>query len=253
MAQDTGVTAMPSVQSKLAPHFTGEIEDLIEDFLEEYEELVKKCELTDQEMVETVIQYVIHSECHVWKSLPGYADCDWDDFHTQLCKEYVSPTKEGQFSRQKLIECTDKYARKRMQDESNVINYHRQFNTLSKVLLDSGQITRCEHNAIFWCGFHPTDQLALHERLIAMNPSRLRGQAFDLQDVLETARAVFSGDDDFFLQEPPPQRHESDRARERRTERSIRDQRESDRDGRASGRRWARDPPSFEGQRSRVG
>jgi hypothetical protein len=138
MAQDIGVTAMPSVQSKLVPHFTSKIEDPIEDFLEEYEELAKKCALTDQEMVETVIWYVIHSEHHIWKSLPGYTDCDWDDFRAQLCKKYVSPTEEGQFSRQKLIECANKYARKCMQDESDVINYHCQFNTLSKVLLDSG-------------------------------------------------------------------------------------------------------------------
>jgi hypothetical protein len=65
MAQDIGIMAMLSVQSKLVPHFTSKIEDLIKDFLEEYEELAKKCMLMDREMVETVIWYVIHSERHV--------------------------------------------------------------------------------------------------------------------------------------------------------------------------------------------
>jgi hypothetical protein len=154
--------------------------------LEEYKELAKKCELIDREMVETVIRYVVYLECHIWKSLPGYADCNWDDFHTQLCKEYISLTEEGQFSRQKLIEFTNKYTTKHMQDETDIINYHRQFNTLSKILLDSSQITRHEHNAIFWQGFHPSNQLTLHKCLIAMHPSRPRGWAFDLQDILET-------------------------------------------------------------------
>jgi hypothetical protein len=135
-----------------------------------------------------------------------------------------------------------------MQDESDIINYHHQFNTLSKVLLDSGWITRCKHNAIFWRGFHPTNQLTLCECLIAMNPSRPRGWAFDLQDVLETARVVFSGDDNFFLQELPPRHYDSDHARERRMECSTRNQWESNCDGCASRCGHAHDPPSFEGQ-----
>lgn len=132
---------MPSARSKLAPCFSGEIEHPIEDFLEEYEGIADKHGLSEREKVETIIRYVIRSERHVWKSLSGYADRDWDEFRAQLCKEYVNPSAEGQFSRQKLIDFANKYARKRMQDEADVINYHRQYNTLSKVLLDSGRIT----------------------------------------------------------------------------------------------------------------
>ena len=57
-ASPQGVTAMPSKQSKLALHFTGEVEHLIEDFLDEYEELADKCGLTSPQKVETVIWYV---------------------------------------------------------------------------------------------------------------------------------------------------------------------------------------------------
>ena len=37
-----------------------------------------------------------------------------------------------------------------------------------------------------------------------MHPNKLQGQAFDLKDVFNIARAIFSGDDDFLLQEPLP-------------------------------------------------
>jgi len=43
------------MRSKLVPHFTGEVEFPIQDFLEEYEELADKCGLTNFQKVETVI------------------------------------------------------------------------------------------------------------------------------------------------------------------------------------------------------
>jgi len=200
----TGVGAMPSVRSKLAPRFSGDIELPIEEFLDKYEEWADKCGLSSRQKVETVIRYVDRSQRHVWQNLPGYFNRDWDTFRNELCTEYVSPTPEGQFSRQKLIDFAAKYARKRMGDETDVINYQCQFNAQSKVLLSTGRVTIGEHNAIFWRGFHPDDQQALRERLIAMHPNWPRGQAFDLQDVFNIARAIFSGDDDFLLQEPSP-------------------------------------------------
>jgi hypothetical protein len=36
-----------------------------------------------------------------------------------------------------------------------------------------------------------------------MHPSKPTGEAFDLKDVFNVAWAIFSGDDDFLLQEPP--------------------------------------------------
>jgi len=97
-----------------------------------------------------------------------------------------------------------------MEEETNMINYHREFNTLSKPLLEAGRITTSECNAFFWRGFHPEDHQALRECLIAKQPDRPKGQAFDLQDVLDMAIAIFSGDDDLLFQEPPPRRHEAD-------------------------------------------
>ena len=189
-----------------------------------------------------VIRYIDRSQRHVWQALPGYIDHDWDDFCDELCEEYVNPTTEGQFSKQKLLDFTNKYTRKRMGDKTDVINYQHKFNSLGKTLLDLGCITKGEYNAIFWCGFHPEDRQELHERLIAKHPDKPKGQAFSIKDVLKIARAVFSGDNDFLYQEPPPRRNESDHTRERRTERSTCDQQESDRNGHASRRGRAHDP-----------
>jgi len=135
-----------------------------------------------------------------------------------------------------------------MNDETDIINYQRQFNNLAKVLVKSGRVTERERNTTFWCSFHPNDQKALHKRLIAKHPDQPRGQAFDLKDVLTTARAVFLGDDDFLLQEPPFQHSESTRTQEQRMERSSRDQQESDCDKHAPRRECTCNTSSFDHQ-----
>ena len=230
---------MPSARSRLAPHFSGDIDHPIEEFLQEYEELVDIHGLTEAQKGTTVIRYVDTSQRHIWRSLPGFIDQDWIDLCDQLREEYVSPTAESKFSKQKLVKFVDKSARKRMRDEADVISYHRQFNASSKVLLDTGRVTTFELNAIYWRGFHPDDQRALHERLIAKQPERQRGRAFEIKDVFKIARAIFSGDDDFLWQEPPPRRSSPDRGR-------AHDQRETDRDARASGRGRTREPSPSE-------
>jgi hypothetical protein len=194
-----GTTTMPSVQSKLVPRFLGNIEQPIEDFLEEYKRLADRYSLTGPQKVEAVIWYVDRSQHHIWQHLPGFLNHDWGTFHNELHEEYVTPTPEGQFSRQKLVEFANTYAQKCMGDETNVINYQQQFNVQSKVLLNIGRITEREHNAIFWHGFHPDDQQVLWEHLIAMHPSKPTGKAFKLKDVFNIMRAIFSGDNDFLL------------------------------------------------------
>src|SRR6266850_6962092 len=250
MSLTSGPATMPSARSKTAPFFSGNIDNPIEDFLQEYEELADSYRLNSRQKVETVIQYVAQSQRDIWKSLEGYINHDWVDLCCDLCDEYIDPTLQGRYSKQKLQDYTNKRARHQIEDEEDVLKYYRIFNRLSKPLLDSDRITTGERNTAFWRRFHPDDRKALHERLIAKKPDMPRGHAFDYKDILSIARAIFSGDDDFYLQEAPSRRHESDRARERRTERHERDPRESDCDKYAPRQNWSREPPSFEGLES---
>ena len=137
-----------------------------------------------------------------------------------------------------------------MEEEADVINYHRDFNMLSKPLLEAGRITEGEWNAIFWHGFHPDDCRALRERLIAKQPDKPNREAFDLQDVLQTTIAIFSGDDDFYFQEPPPRRNETNCVREQRAEYASRSSQGTTRDRHAARRDWHHQSPTSEDQES---
>jgi hypothetical protein len=152
---------MPTPRSKLALYFTGDIEEPISEFLQEYEELADSNGLTSHQKVETVVRYVNPTECDLWQSLSGYISRDWDNLCDDLCEEYVDPTPQGQYSKQKLQDFTSSTARVLMMDEQAVLKYYRTFNKLSKPLLNSGRITKGECDATFWCGFHPEDHKAL--------------------------------------------------------------------------------------------
>jgi hypothetical protein len=206
----SGVAAMPTPQSKLAPYFTGDIKEPISKFLQEYEELADSNGLTSRQKVETVVRYINPTECDLWQSLPGYICHDWDNLCDNLCEEYINPTLQGRYSKQKLLDFASCTTQILMADEQAVLKYYQAFNKLSKPLLDSSRITQGKHDATFWCSFHPEDCKALHEHLIAKQPDKPRGQAFDYKDILKITRAIFSGDNDFLLQEPPPRQYDSD-------------------------------------------
>ena len=87
--------AMPSTRSTDAPFFLGKIEDPIEDFLQESDELAESYNLTNRQKVETVIWYVHLNQHDIWKTLEGYINCNWNDLCCELHTKYVSPTKEG--------------------------------------------------------------------------------------------------------------------------------------------------------------
>ena len=75
-----------------------------------------------------------------------------------------------------------------MRDESNVLRYYRNFNTLSKPLLNHTHMTIGECNA------HPKDHQALHKWLIAKQPdkpSTIR-TSFKVQELCSLATTTFS-------------------------------------------------------------
>jgi len=109
-ASAQGIATMPSPQDKTVPYFSSKVDIKIEDFLKEYEELANRCGLSEQQKVETVIRYINTTQRHIWMSLSGFVCHDWDDLCRELCKEYISPTAQGWFSKQKLVELTNRSA-----------------------------------------------------------------------------------------------------------------------------------------------
>jgi hypothetical protein len=60
-------------------------------------------------------------------------------------------------------------------EEKDILDYFRQFNLLSKLLINSCRLDIEGWNKYFWLGFHTEDHEALKERLFAKFPNHPPG------------------------------------------------------------------------------
>lgn len=75
-----------------------------------------------------------------------------------------------------------------MVNEDNVHTYFKHFLVLCKPLLQNQKIMDKECNTMFWGGFHSE---LMYPWLIGNNPHHPKGQAFNYEEVLQSAHAKF--------------------------------------------------------------
>jgi len=92
-----GISAMPTPGSKRAPLFEGDVEELL-DFFVEFEELAGDCQLKDQEKVKMVVRYVTKEIKRFWKSLEGYKTGKFEDLKKSVMAEYPGADKGERYT-----------------------------------------------------------------------------------------------------------------------------------------------------------
>jgi len=185
---------MPSARSNRAPRFSGQVDDLIEDFLNEYEELADSCGLSAKQKVETIVRYIPVHLRDLWRSLNGYLMHSWVDLRLALKEIYDDTSTLSRHSEQKLADFVRYSSKARMNDEEDVLQYYRWFLIFSKPLLNSHHMTTGKCDKAFWHGFHPRDRAEMYAHLVAKKPDQPAGLHFDVLNIYKVARATFSGD-----------------------------------------------------------
>jgi predicted Fe-S protein YdhL (DUF1289 family) len=117
------------------------MEQKLDDFLKEYKELADSNGLSSQQKVETIIWYVAVPHCNFWMAAEGYATHDWDDFCQALRKTYMDISTWGRYTQDKLRDFVWESCKHRRREEEDILQYYRQFQVLSKPLLDANRLT----------------------------------------------------------------------------------------------------------------
>ncbi|KAH9962622.1 hypothetical protein BC827DRAFT_1129939, partial [Russula dissimulans] len=175
----TGPAAMPNRRSESAPFFSNRSDEVIEEFLSEFDLLATTYELTDRQKVEAVVRYVPHRMRDFWKSLDAYDSGNWLEFRNTLVDLYpdrVTP----RYTEQDLIELVDRSRKTRMRHEEDVVRYYRHFLIISHQLLAANRTTEYIRNVEFFCGFHPDHAEVLLSRLFAMKPEHPADIPYDI-------------------------------------------------------------------------
>ncbi|KAI9436503.1 hypothetical protein BJY52DRAFT_1098741, partial [Lactarius psammicola] len=124
-----------------APRFSGQDDEILSEFLHEYEDLADGNGLSERQKVETVLRYVPRSLQNLWKTLPGYHNARWRQFRDQLEELYPDIKAQTQCTRQGLTEFVELLAENHICEEKDVLKYYRNFLTISTPLLHDNKIT----------------------------------------------------------------------------------------------------------------
>ncbi|KAF8805970.1 hypothetical protein BYT27DRAFT_7257754 [Phlegmacium glaucopus] len=102
-----GTKAMPDPGSRRAPDYDLDYPDELEEFLEDFEELAWKYELTSREMSKIVVKYVDRKTKTAWKRLEGY-DESYKLLKKKIIKMYHKNKRESKKRRKsKRVETSD--------------------------------------------------------------------------------------------------------------------------------------------------
>ncbi|KAH9020251.1 hypothetical protein EDB83DRAFT_2567819 [Lactarius deliciosus] len=180
---------MPSPSSEYAPYYSGR-RGTFEIFLQEFESLADRCMLTNPQQVETITRYMAPSVCKVLRSVDGFCSRDWSHFRQFLVDVFGTPPHL--VAREKLLNFVRDSSRKRMFCEDDVLQYYQQFSSFAAPIANTCHLSEMQRNAVFWCGFHPTDRMTLQPALLAKYPYQPYDDPFPLYDVLSCAHVAFA-------------------------------------------------------------
>jgi len=185
----TGLDTMPDPRSAGAPYFSGQPNELLAAFLQEFDALATSHRLTDGQKVWTILEYISPTVRDFWKTLDGFGTGHWQTFRPTI--EALYPSAVTRYKMIDLEDFVDISAMSRVKDEDDVMLYYRRFIQMSTPLYNLKQLTDYKRNEEFFEGFHTKDRKILARRLYPLKPDHPCDIPWDFQDVLEAARLCF--------------------------------------------------------------
>lgn len=161
-------------------------------FFDEIDIFSNSCGLTPAEKIQHTLWYLEWKEYETWKSHPSAQGHNWDDFKQEIFALYPGADEDQKYTLVDLEILTDRQAQDPMHSCYQFREYYQSFVTISDWLILHGEISRREHDTIFFSGFDTTmwEKLTSHLRL--KNPDHPLHQPWNMEDVAEAAQFFLS-------------------------------------------------------------
>jgi len=147
----TGVLGMPAPGSRHAPEFDSWNLEELKEFLEEFEELAKRCRLTTREKAKIVVKYVDRETRRFWTRLEGYGD-DYAKLKKKITGAYSKNFLEDEPAMTELIKLVKKSAKGTIKDKEDLDTYYRKFRNIAADLVEKEIINKRQQDKYFWKG-----------------------------------------------------------------------------------------------------
>lgn len=182
------VVDMPAPKTKYAPKkFKGHYSE-IERFLETYERLCNRFNVTSgKEKCETVRQYCSREVVRVIEGLSGFHRNNWSQLKSELKNLYDAARNEHRYTSEDLRKYVKHQAKKRLSSLAKFKEYRRGFTTIGGWLLAKGKITTEKHAKCFMAGIHKSFAKKLKNRLGIIRPHQPAGEPWEIEDIVKAA------------------------------------------------------------------
>ncbi|EPQ50261.1 hypothetical protein GLOTRDRAFT_134130 [Gloeophyllum trabeum ATCC 11539] len=184
---------LPLPGSSRAPKFKGK-PSKVEEFLEEFEELAKSCNLQDNEKPKKLLRSCSRDVREVLETLPSYIAGNWDSFKSEVLKIYDHTKDKKRFRKKDLKALYRKTSKKSISSMTSVRTYTRRMQRVAGWLLKEQAITDKEYNYAFWKGLPKSLRTRLEVRILAKKPDIDVREPYDRTLVQELLERLFERD-----------------------------------------------------------
>ena len=190
-----GAADLPIIGTKGAPKkFKGRSSE-VETFLQHYEKLCTKYDVTDaHEKIESITQYCSRTVREFLEGLITFKGTDWELFKQDFKEFYNADKDDRRFRCQDL----DRYVIKSRKNQVSTLalwrEYTRGYIRIAGWLLAHKKITTDQYDTSLWQGIHQTFRDRLEQRLMSQEPDHDLSQPFKAEAIERNAKALLRRD-----------------------------------------------------------
>ena len=182
---------MPAPRTKFAPKkFTGHYTE-IEDFLETYERLCVRYNVTSgRDRCHTIRQYCSRNVVQVIEGLQGFNSNNWAMLKEEMKNLYDAERNEKRYTSKDLKKFVKKHSSKKITTKSVFKEYQRSFMTIGGWLRAKDKITETKQAKYFMRGIHKGFEQKLRNRLEIINPHKPVREPWAIDDIIKAAEYI---------------------------------------------------------------
>jgi hypothetical protein len=185
------MTALINPRAKEAPYFDGKPRHII-DFLDDFDFIAAAANVTGQNKVNAVINYVSREVAELWKTYVSFNGGDWDAFKNEIIRSYPG-IKSGIFTVGDLAELSRKqFTTKKIRTLDDLGKYHRKFSRIEGYLRTHQHLATAISNQYYWGGFRRNLREKIEDHLEKINPNRDVNTIASIVDIYSAAVRVLT-------------------------------------------------------------
>ncbi|KAH9009722.1 hypothetical protein EDB85DRAFT_2162357 [Lactarius pseudohatsudake] len=184
---------LPGVNEWLAPSFSEERPEEAGWYFARVKELLARHTVTtNQDKKLGTLKYLSLRSERLWMGVPAWADQTktYDEFKAGVLRLYPQASDDATFTIHDLDATVGEQARLGILNSNDLGDYYQDFLVISQYLVSKNRLSAAEQSRAFICGFQPTLEQHIKQRLQLKKPDHNPQDTYELNDIYDAAAFV---------------------------------------------------------------